>query len=1197
MTIKDRFLKKTILILGVILVLYTLVGFFLLPVIGKKILSNKLSDSLNREVAIEKIVINPYTLTAAVEALVVKDKNTEVFFSAQKIFVNLSLSSLFSMAIVMSDISLESPYVNIIRTQEASFNFSDLLNPDKPPEKSSENEENTDTGIIPFVLKNVIITGGKIAFTDKAANVSHLVNNFSLSLPVLSSRRKNRYEKSNMDIDFVLNQAKIDIHVESTPFAEDLASQATIKTSDIDVIHYLSYLPIPENVLLKDLDLNLNLKADYRKIDSNDSLTLEGKVNALNADVKGVLEEEIIKFSSLSVELSRSDVLANQLNISKVLVTTPELNVNRDKSGRLNLFNYIPQNKEDNGKGEDKKTADTSQNQFVLKLADFEIKDAAVFFQDLTNERPFKSKIFPLSARIINLEAGSSVSGEYRLKLETESKEGVDSSGRFHTDPVQADGKVHLSNIVFNKYAPYYESLVNCDVQAGSMTLESDFQISQQQDKFDMVFKPREFLIQALSIFDQQSKEEMINIPEFAIKGSTIDVGDKKIDFGTISTQNGKVLLKRHQDDQINIVKSFLPEKESQNPANPPKPVNENHTALAGPSASPWSVTMKSFDAKGFHVKFKDLTNTEPVSVDFSNISIKAQDFNSFSEEKGDIDVQMDWNEAGQISIKGSVIPSILSAGLDIGLEKIDIKSLQPYFTDAIRILVTDGSFHAKGKLQLDMEDKPKTNIQFAGETSITNFICLDKQTAKDFFKCNSLYLSGLDVSVFPVNVKVKELSLTDFYSRIIISDTGEMNLNTIFKNNQDQGTVPEKSPEKTSSETPQIDIESVTLQGGNINFSDFLTRPNFTAEMKQIAGSVAGLSSDEQSRAKLYLQGVHGQSSPLDIVGTINPLAENKFADINISYKDIELTNFTPYSSKYLGYKIEKGKLILDLEYMIDGNKLTSENRVRFDNFELGERVDSEHATSLPVGLAISLLKNRDGQIDLNLPVTGELDDPEFRIGAIVFKMISNLILKVVTSPFSIIGSMFGGGEDLGFVDFQYGEMKIDESNYGKIDTLAQILQEKSSIRLEIESVYDKLRDFEALRIKGFEDLIKATKLKEMILLGSSAATLKDVVIEKEERQLYIHTAYAQAQFPKPRDDAGVEKELDVEEKKKLLITNINIGKDDLRLLAMNRSENIKAYLLSTGKIEKERVFLLEPNESDGSDTQRTSKVNFLLK
>jgi len=1198
MTIKDVLSKKIVLILAVIMVLYTLVGFFLLPILAKNIVKDRLSKAMNREVTIEKIAINPYALTATIDALVIKEKNKGTFFSVQKIFANLTLSSLFTLTFIASDLALENPYLNIIKNEDGTFNFSDFLNFDKKEKKLSKNTDKSDNKILGIILKVFHITRGEIVFTDNATKVSHLLKNLSLSIPYISTKRKNRYDKASMDIDFVLNGAKVDIHAEATPFAEDFAMQADIKTSDINVIHYLSYLPVPENILLKSLDLNFNFNVSYRKKKSNNSLVLKGNLKALNVDVKGDHEEEIIKFPSLTMDIATSDIFANQLNISKILIKTLELNLNRDKNRKINLLNYIPQNIENSEKKEIKKDAD-SKDPFVLNLADFEIKDAAISFQDFSNKKAFQSKLFPVNFQVINIEAAKSVTGEFNLKLETEAKGSVALNGRFQTHPVQATGTLDLSNILFNKYVPYYEDLVNFDVKDGYLDLSTDFAISQQQDKLDMNIKSKELMIRTLSIFDQEFKEEMVNIPEFKINGASIDVGNRKIDTGSITAKNGKILFKRLIDGQINLVKSVLPVQKNRKPLN--RTIDTSSTGPAEVKAMPWAVTMTSFNASGFNMVFNDLTSKDPILVDVSNIAVKANDLKTFGNEKGYIDIQTNWNKEGRIRIKGSMIPSVLSAGLDIDLKKIDIKSLQPYFSDSIRILVTDGSINTKGKLKVDMGgDNPKESINFSGETSIINFVSLDKQTTKDFFKCNSLYFSGLDVSVFPVNVKVKDISLTDFYSRMIVSDTGEINLNTVFKKETatDQGDEPKtKQKKEPSSQMPQISVESVTLQGGDISFSDYLTRPNFTASMKQIAGSISGLSSDEQSRAKLHLQGLHGHSSPLDIVGTINPLAQKKFADIDISYKDIELTNFTPYSSKYLGYKIEKGKLILDLEYRVDGNKLTSENRVRFDNFELGERVDSEHATSLPVGLAISLLKNRDGQIDLDLPVTGELDDPEFKIGSIIFKMVGNLILKVVTSPFSVIGSMFGGGEELSYIEFEYGQTKISDSNYEKIDKLAQILQEKESIKLEIQGGYDEFRDAEALRKIGFEDLLKAAKLKEMILLGSSAATLKDVVIEKEEKQLFIHTAYAQAQFPKPMDAAGKQKELELEEKEKLLITNISIGKDDLRLLAMNRSKTVKAYLMSTGKVEKERIFLLEPGGNDAENTERTSKVKFLLK
>ena len=937
-----------------------------------------------------------------------------------------------------------------------------------------------------FILKNLRITRGEIKFKDNKENISHLVKDISVSLPFLSSKKKYRNEKSKINIKLVLNKAKVNINAGFTPFARNLAADADLTTSNIDLVHYLAYLPIPESIKVISLGINCDIHADFKREKLKNSLFLKGKFNAVNADIEGRDQEKIIKFPALSLDVSNSDIFAGRINIS-------------------------------------------------------------------------------------------------------------------------------------------------------------------------------DFLIKSLSVFDSKSKEEILNIPEFGIKDATIDPGEKTMTTGDIVVKDGKILLKRFKDGQINLIRAFLPDSDQIETAIPEhslpskdamqlgalgkkdgfspdnKQVNgTKHAAQvavqvksvsklsstkastntkAGTKKSAWKVTMNSLNLSGFDLAFKDFTNNDPVDIDLSNIFIKADNFKNFGKENGHMAMNMDFNDKGKISIKGNLIPSILKADLDLDLKKIDVKSLQPYFTNSIRVLVTDGNIQTKGRLKLNLKDQVRKKIKFdfKGQTSINNFICLDKQSAKDFFKCNSLYLSGLEASVYPVKIRIKDVSLTDFYSRIIISGKGRLNLNSIFKNNAEikqkgkkikvkktagiSERVDKVNKAKPDSDTKDISIENVTLQNGDINFTDYSTNPGFTADMKKITGSLTGLSSEEKSRAELHLQGIHGQSSPLEIKGKINPLAKKKFADISLSFKDIELTNFTPYSSKYLGYKIKKGKLALNLKYLINGNKLTSDNKINFDDLTLGDRVKSDKATSLPVSLAISLLKNRKGQIDLDLPVRGELNDPSFKISSIVFKMISNLILKVVTSPFSIIGSMFGGGEELSFVNFKYGSTAIDAANYKKIDTLAEILRDKPSVKLEIQGFYDKIKDYEALKMKKFYDMLKAEKLKKMLASGSNTKILKNVDLSQQDVKQLINAVYAKSKFPKPMDDKGKEKKINFKEKKKLLITNIHINKDDLRFLAMKRAEDIKAYLVSKGKINQKRIFLLEPKVNNGSKSQDTSKVEFSLK
>jgi hypothetical protein len=235
-----------------------------------------------------------------------------------------------------------------------------------------------------------------------------------------------------------------------------------------------------------------------------------------------------------------------------------------------------------------------------------------------------------------------------------------------------------------------------------------------------------------------------------------------------------------------------------------------------------WKVTMNSLNVSGFNLVFKDLTNNDPVNINLSNIFIKADDFKNFGSENGHIVINMDFNDKGRISIKGNLIPSILKADLDLDLNKIDIKSLQPYFTDSIRVLITDGNIQAKGRLDMNMQDQNRKKIKFdfKGQTSVNNFICLDKQSAEDFFKCNSLYLAGLEASAYPIRIKIKDISLTDFYSRIIISRNGEVNLNSIFKNDAVKKQTEKKLKVKKTAEIAQRVDKENKVKPDKINIS-----------------------------------------------------------------------------------------------------------------------------------------------------------------------------------------------------------------------------------------------------------------------------------------------------------------------------------------------------------------------------------------
>jgi hypothetical protein len=312
-----------------------------------------------------------------------------------------------------------------------------------------------------------------------------------------------------------------------------------------------------------------------------------------------------------------------------------------------------------------------------------------------------------------------------------------------------------------------------------------------------------------------------------------------------------------------------------------------------------------------------------------------------------------------------------------------------------------------------------------------------------------------------------------------------------------------------------------------------------------------------------------------------------------------MELSPTTPYAGKYVGYTVEKGKLSFDLKYLIVKKKLESQNQIFMDQLTLGEKVESPHATKLPVKLAIALLKDRKGEIKLDIPVTGSLDDPKFSVWGIILKILINLIARAATSPFSLLGAVFGGGEELSYVEFDYGSTIISEANVKKLDTIVKALHDRPSLKMDIEGHVDMEKDREGLKQYLFNRKVKAQKLNEMVKKGQTSVSVDEVKIEPNEYEKYLKMAYKEEKFPKPKNVIGMAKDLPAPEMEKLMLTHIEIKEGDLRTLASQRAMKVKDTILKSGEVEPGRVFILEPKSltPEKKEKVKDSRVDFKLK
>ena len=323
-------------------------------------------------------------------------------------------------------------------------------------------------------------------------------------------------------------------------------------------------------------------------------------------------------------------------------------------------------------------------------------------------------------------------------------------------------------------------------------------------------------------------------------------------------------------------------------------------------------------------------------------------------------------------------------------------------------------------------------------------------------------------------------------------------------------------------------------------------------------------------------------------------------YVDLAVDFRDIDLNPMTPYAGKHAGYTIQKGKLSLELKYLIANRQLRSENKIVIDQLTFGDAVNSPDATSLPVRLAVSLLKDRNGVILLNLPVSGSLDDPQFSVWGSVLQILRNLIAKAATAPFALIGAALGGdGEEMNYVEFPYGRVTLEAPAEEKLKKMGAAFADRPELKVEISGHVEKEKDLEGLRMYRFERKLKVQKVGETEEKETEETSLDHVTISQDEYLEYLALAYKHESFPKPRNLIGLAKDLPQEEMENLILTHIEVTDDDLQELAKQRAKVVREYLLSAGQLDAGRIFLVEPKAIllDNQGETRGSRVVFTIK
>jgi uncharacterized protein involved in outer membrane biogenesis len=1173
----------------------------------------------------------------------------DVFVSIARAYVNIESSSIWNLAPVIAAVQVSEPRVRIVRLSEMRFNFSDIIETLAKQPKSEKTAH--------FSVNNIELSGGRIDIDDRVEDAQHAVTDIKLGVPFVSNLPTKVRVKVTPAFAAKFNESQIDLQGETVPFEDTLESSINISLDDLQVGRYLRYAPMDLGFELPSGLLSTDLRAYFiRAKGQPQRLTLSGTVKLTALKVIASSDKStLIALPALEVDLESIDVFARRVEVSKVLIDGLAVDVVRDKDGRLNLLALAPRKSNaastpaEPAAGAAATTGTTGTTSAGTKAAarsrpvpapvpaakpapappwqvtvtDIALAGGRVSFTDRVPAQPFRTEANGITVAVNSLSTAGDTPARVTAALRTSLGETLSAEAAVVPAPFAAEGKVALAGLRPRNYASYYAPHVRFEIDEARVEANTGFKVARNGEALDAVLSGLALSIADLRVRRSGEKDPLINVKTLSAKGVDIDLPRRSASVGEFITRDGLIRVEREKDGSINLaslgpapatVSATAPAAAAATgpatataaapaaPAAPtaPAPVPAEAGAAAPPAA--WSWALKRAEVERWAVRFNDRQPAEPVTIDVTGIAASIAELTSAKGSRAKAALRLAINRTGTLSAKGQFGLAPAFAAMDVDARSLEVLPLQPYFTERLNILITSGEVSARGTVTADASAQP-LRASYVGDANVSNFAALERSSNEELLRWKSLSIGGISASAGPTQLAISEIVLSEFFSRLILSQKGRLNLQDIVRQDAPPAQPQPAPPAPARAVTAEaakagakpgtaagvpfpVKIGRIALSAGNINFTDNFVKPNYRVNLTGMTGFVSTLTTDPGSVADMELRGQLDQTAPVEIVGRLNPLVNPLFLDIKGAIRGAELSTLSPYSTKYTGYGIERGRLTLTTSYRIEGRKLAAEHRIFLDQLTFNtERIEGPSVIKLPILFAVRLLQNRRGEIDLNLPISGTLDDPKFRLGPIIWQVVVNLITRAVTAPFALLGALAGGsgGADQSFIEFRPGSAALTDEAQKRLAGLEKALADRPALRLELTGSVDPEADRDALRRSHVDTAVRAQKARDLARRGETAPAIDEIKLDPKEYETFLRLAYREAKFPRPRNAIGILRELPVPEMEALMLADAQVGDDELRQLATARARSVEAFLIRNKEIGPERVFQVAPKSVGG--------------
>jgi Domain of Unknown Function (DUF748) len=881
------------------------------------------------------------------------------------------------------------------------------------------------------------------------------------------------------------------------------------------------------------------------------------------------------QFTDLYIRLGLiQSIQQSALVIEQLILTKPLVHISRQKQGDFNFQGLV------------KVKVDDKQNKgalFPLSILQLKVEDGQLIWEDFSSDKLVKETLAPINLNIENISTQADQQAHINLSLALSSGGILNWQGLTGLNPKMSEGHVQLDHVHLETLLALANQSYSPLKVTGNELVAADYKATYTDLGWQFIVTQGVLELHDVQVLEENTAKLLINMPVFAMHGIELNLKKQSLLIESVSIDNADIQASLTPEGVLNY-QSLLP-------ANTSNPVN-------APQKAPWLIKVNSVVVNNGALNFEDQTLKKPLTIAIKPIAFKLTNLSNQADTQMPVQLSLGINQTGLITLNGNATLKPTLANLTLDIKNIDLENFQSYVDKFIHLDVIDGGLHINGQLSLAGIDVSKPDIKFKGNAGIDHLLTRDQILRKDFIKWSGLTLTDLDIDVLAQRYTATSLLIDKPYARVTIKKDKTTNFSDLIVRDKSKPSIQKNAVNTKQSLDYSVyfKLDKIQVTEGSSDFSDLSLILPFAAEIKSLDGGASGLSSDKKSTIKLALEGNAYDLAPVNIKGEMSPYLGD--FNIAINFNELPMPLVSPYMVQFAGYKVEKGQMTLGLKYNVSHHDLTASNSILINQFELGDKVDNPNAVALPLKLAVALLKDSDGKIKIDVPISGSLDDPKFSISALVEDALLNMLSKIVTSPFRALASLIGSEEDLSTVSFPAGHSYLTKTQQAKLDDLALALKARATLTLDIkgaafidqdwliireDALYEQLKRRRAIEINQNSD--KKIRHEYVELSGDDYnRLLADMFIEKfpllADRSLLGSPQLINAKAGDFYETA-----------KQKLFTIIKPEEDRLKQLATARAQVIANYMVQQG-IANERLFILDTAINPERDNKDISVV-----